>query len=328
MNIDYSVIIRTTGKAGAKYRALLNSIAALSPQPAEIIVVLPEGYALPEEQLGWETFHFSPKGMVTQRMAGIAKCKTRYALICDDDVTFGSDFVQKLHAPIAEGLCAFSAGPLYSFLPPKGANACLCTLMGSAMPTLFHRKDRYVSVLKSTGYSYNRHLKPTVKKYYETQSVAWTCFYADIQALRSLEFDRETWLDANGYSAFDDQTMFYKAWLMGLKTFVVSDAYYEHLDAKTSTRNNKPAVLYSSNFNCVVFWHRFIRSQQRNFLSKGLSRIALSYKVLWIRIANCVAVLKKRMTKEDYRLTRKGYRDGWQYVQSAAYASLPSFIKK
>ena len=72
MNLDYSVIIRTTGKAGAKYQALLDSIAGLDPQPKEVIVVLPEGYALPSERLGWETFCFCPKGMVIQRLHGIA----------------------------------------------------------------------------------------------------------------------------------------------------------------------------------------------------------------------------------------------------------------
>ena len=78
MSINYSVIIRTTGKAGEKYRKLLNSIAALQPQPKEVIVVLPEGYALPETKLGWETFYHCPKGMVTQRLHGIKMCKTAY----------------------------------------------------------------------------------------------------------------------------------------------------------------------------------------------------------------------------------------------------------
>ena len=62
--IDYSVIIRTTGKAGEKYRKLLSSITALEPQPKEVIVVLPDGYDLPEDQLGWETFYHCPKGMI------------------------------------------------------------------------------------------------------------------------------------------------------------------------------------------------------------------------------------------------------------------------
>ena len=59
--IDYSVVIRTTGNAHEKYQNLLNSVSNLIPPPKEIIVVLPEGYDLPEEKLGWETYYFSPK---------------------------------------------------------------------------------------------------------------------------------------------------------------------------------------------------------------------------------------------------------------------------
>ena len=119
-SIDYSVIIRTTGNAHEKYQALLNSISGLEPQPKEVIVVLPEGYDAPAERLGWETILFCPKGMVRQRVEGVAACKTENALICDDDISFSPDFVQKLYKPLKEGRGAFSAAPLYSFLPEKG----------------------------------------------------------------------------------------------------------------------------------------------------------------------------------------------------------------
>ena len=155
-NIDYSVIIRTTGNAHLKYQKLLDSISLLAPQPKEVLVVLPEGNELPEERLGWETFLFCPKGMVRQRLEGINACKTAYALICDDDVTFPSDFVKKLYLPIKAGIAAFSVAPLYSFLPDPGINMLADILMAKAVPMLFHRADRYVSVLKSTGYLYNR----------------------------------------------------------------------------------------------------------------------------------------------------------------------------
>ena len=65
--LDYSVIIRTTGKAGEKYARLLKSIENLNPQPKEIIVVLPEGYTPPKESLVKEKIYYCPKGMVNQR---------------------------------------------------------------------------------------------------------------------------------------------------------------------------------------------------------------------------------------------------------------------
>lgn len=324
--IDYSVVIRTIGKAGEKYQKLLDAINGLVPQPKEVIVVLPEGYSPPKERLGWETFYYSQRGMVPQRITGIDKCRTRYALICDDDVSFNPDFVEKLYAPVQQGLGAFSVGPLYSFLPPKGANALACAIMATAAPTIFHKRDRYVSVLKSTGYSYNRHLKPL--KFYETQSAAGTCFFADISKLKEVGFEQEMWLDANGYAAMEDQTMFYKAWLQGKKTIAVSDAIYEHMDAKTSTRNNKPNVLYSAMFNRVIFWHRFIYSMQKSKVKKSITKIAFSYCVFWIHLWNLINVARHRMNKEDLDIVKQGYADAKRYLMSDEYSTLPAVCKE
>lgn len=322
--IDYSIIIRTTGKAHEKYQKLLDSIDGLEPQPKEIIVVLPEGTEIPDQQLGRETYFFSPKGMVIQRMTGIEHCMSQYALICDDDVVFEQDFVQKLYEPVGQGLCSFSAGPLYSFLPPKGVNALLCALIAIASPTFFHR-DRYVSILRTSGYSYNRKLR-SEKKYYETQSVAWTCFFADVSALRSIDFNSESWLDSHGYSALDDQTMFYKAWLRGIKTYIVVNAHYEHLDARTSIQNNKPAVLYSGTYNRVVFWHRFIYSQQPNAFLQKWAEICFAYKMFTGKMYDRLSVLRRKLTKEDYKISRKGYQDARQYIQSKEYRELPPVL--
>lgn len=321
MEIDYSVVIRTTGKAGEKYARLLASIGKLEPKPREVIVVLPQGYGLPPERLGWETFYFSPKGMVVQRMTGIEKCRSRYALVCDDDVSFDGDFVRKLYQPLKDGHCRISAGPLYSFLPPRGANAVLCTLMASAVPTVRHRADRYISVLRSSGYSYNRRLRPGRR--YETQAVAWTCFFAETDALREIDLPAEAWLDSHGYSALDDQTMFYKAWLRGIRTVVVADAVYAHLDAKTSTRNNREPALYAMGFNRVVFWHRFLYSRQHCPLARLWTAACFAYHTLWTVTFELLQLARGRITPASFRIRLRGYADGWRYVRSDDYAALP-----
>lgn len=318
MSIDYSVIIRTTGKAKEKYAGLLRSVAALEPKPKEVIVVLPEGYPLPEERLGWETFYFCPKGMVIQRMTGIRMCKTEYALICDDDVRFGPDFVRKLHEPVENGMGGLSIAPLYSFLPEKGIRAVVDSVLGSGIPTLLH-KDRYCSVLRTTGYSYNRKLDRK-KKYYESQSAAWTCFYADIKALQAIDFEVEqVWLDAHGYSAMDDQTMFYKAWLRGIKTIVVADASYEHLDARTSTRENREPVLFSSTFNRIVFWHRYIYTQEKNVFGRAWARTCFAY----YRMVNGLYAFLRRTTAGEKSIKARAKKEAREYLRTDAYRNLP-----
>lgn len=318
MNLDYSVIIRTTGKAGAKYQALLDSIAGLDPQPKEVIVVLPEGYALPSERLGWETFCFCPKGMVIQRLHGIAMCKTKYALISDDDIAFGSDFVRKLVKPLETGRYGISAGPLPEFFPAPGMGAMIDAFTGSALPTVFHR-ERYNTVLKTTGYSYNRHLEPG--KLYETQSAPWTCFFADVQKLRSIRFEDELWLDKNGYSAHDDTAMFYKAWLRGVMPVVVADASYRHMDARTSTTGN-PKAAFAGGFNKVVFWHRFIYSQCKNPVEKLWARICIGYQLL-ARYGFDLFRRFRRGAKNQAPTFQMGARSGWQWIRSTEYRALP-----
>lgn len=325
--IEYSVIIRTIGKAGEKYQNLLNSIAKLNPQPKEVIVVLPKGYDVPKEQLGWESFYYSAKGMVSQRMYGVTKCKTPYALICDDDVCFDEDFVQKLYKPIQEGYGYLASGPLYSFLPEKGIKSVINILSGAATPTIFHR-DRYVSVLRTSGYSYNRHLKIEKNKYYESQSLAGTCFFADIEALKRVAFDDEVWIDANGYSAYEDQTMFYKAWLRGIKTIVVADAFYVHQDAKTSIRNNKPIVLRCLVMNRIIFWHRFIWKIERKTILKKWSRICFAYRMVWIRLWAILDWVRGRYTKEDMKTVLEACRDGWKYLNSKEYQELKAVCEE
>lgn len=321
--IDYSVIIRTTGKAGEKYRQLLRSISQLDPQPQAVIVVLPEGYALPEDKLGWETFYFCPKGMVIQRLHGIAQCKTAYALICDDDITFAPDFVKQLHTPLASGSYGISAGPLTEFFPDKGLPTFMSVLTGASGPSLFHKK-RYNTVWRTTGYSFNRNIRPG--NLYETQSAPWTCFYVDIGKLRSIRFEDELWLDKNGYSAHDDTAMFYKAWLRGIKSVIVGDAPYQHLDAKTSTQGNRERVFLASGFNHVVFWHRFLSGG--NAFKRLWSKLCIRYRLGTQHLYHRLNLLRGRMTAEEITAFESGVRAGWQWLNTDEYKSLPSVLEK
>lgn len=321
--IDYSVIIRTTGKAEEKYRRLLSSIESLEPKPQEVIVVLPEGYALPKDQLGWETFCFCPKGMVIQRLHGISQCKTKYALICDDDIAFEPDFVEKLHSPLVEGKYGLSAGPLPEFFPGKGLPTIMSALTGASGPTIFHR-NRYNTVWKTTGYSFNRNLKSG--KLYETQSAAWTCFYADVEKLRSIRFEDELWLDLNGYSAHDDTAMFYKAWIRGIKSVIVADAPYQHLDARTSTRGNMEKALYATGFNDVVFWHRFLRGEK--LLQKWWSCLCIRYRFRAQALYNRLNLLRGRMTREEIHAFQRGMEAGWEWLDSQNYRNLPPVLEE
>ena len=311
--IRYSVIIRTMGKAGDKYQRLLNSIELLKPKPEEVIVVLPDGYPKPKEQLGWETFYHCPKGMVTQRLFGINKCKSQYALICDDDVDFSSDFIQKLHQPLKEGKAELSAGPLLSYLPKKGLGSIFYAITGAAIPR-FSSRGKYISILPTTGYSYYRSIDTTKKYYLNAESLPWTCFYGNVSTLKKIKLEDEWWLQLNGYAALDDQTMFYKAYLMGIKTVVVSDAVYEHLDAKTSRRIPKD-ISYAMEFNRYVFWHRFIYNLDNGLLKKATDLFCFRYYLIWKSIYNLYRLINGTLDKEAYQLKRLALKEARKFVK-------------
>ena len=321
--IDYSVIIRTLGKANEKYLLLLQSISRLIPQPKEVIVVLPEGYDLPEQRLGCEKFYFSPKGMVAQRTYGLKMCKTEYALFCDDDVNFPEDFVSKLFIPVQKGLGKVSIAPLYSFLPYGKKGKIIDALTSAAVPTVFNKKN-YCTVLKGTGYSYNNHLKKE-KAYYYTQSAAGTCFFSEIGSLKKCQFDKEKWIDLNGYAAMEDQTLFYKLYLMGIKTIVVTDAFYVHADAKTSTKNNNLTPKYCLGFNRRLFWQRFIYERQKNPFMKLWARICFSYHKSGKLLFEWLSYKVKKGDINCYLYMKKGYSDAKKYIVSDDYRLLPEF---
>ncbi len=318
-NINYAIAIRTLGTANEKYHKLLESIKKLEPQPKEVIVVLPEGYKEPKEQLGYEKFVHSKKGMVAQRLYGLYQTDAEYILFCDDDISFSSDYIQKLYKPMKEGKADITVGPLLEFFPRKSLKGLRPILTSETMPTLFN-KHKYTHILRGSGWSYNRINLDNCNEYYETESAAWTNFFIKREVMLALDFEKELWLDKFGYAALDDQTMFYKLYKMGYKTLVVTNATYCHEDAKTSTQNLKLEKFYAEGFNHYVFWHRFIYNLDNNPFGKILDKICFNY---WY-LAN-IAYLFTRNSKqpEVYKEFKKGVKDAKQYIFTEEYTSLP-----
>lgn len=324
--IEYSVIIRTIGKAKEKYQKLLNSIDKLDPRPQEVIVVLPKGYDLPKKQLGYEHFCFSEKGMIAQRICGLNQCKTEYALFCDDDVEFDSSFIKYLYEPIQQGKAELSVGPLLSFLVPKGIKAFVSILTAGSYPTIFH-KDKYITIHHSGAWSYNRNLDFATNTIYPTDSAAGTCFFGRTAAIKDIHFWDEMWVEKNGYAALEDQVMFYKAKLRGIRTVVASKAFYIHNDAQTSQVGIQSAVAYAGAFNRIVFWKRFIYDMQINNIGKMQARVALQYKLIVGMSYNHLLLLCGRMDKKALCMCKQGQRDAWEFLKSSEYSELRGVLE-
>ena len=322
--MGYSIAIRTLGRAGEKYQKLLDSIAKSKIQPDKVIVVLPKGAQLPEEKLGWEQFVFCEKSMIQQRIEALDYIDSDYTLFLDDDISFDDDFVEKLLKPLEENLYDCSTGPLFSFFPASTLGKVAGTLTASVSISLFSR-DKYVKILRSGGWSYHT-FDTFVERYYPTESFAWTCFMIKTDVMRRLKMqDEKIWLERFGYAAGDDRVMAYKLIKMGYTACIVSNALYDHNDAKTSTSaeemvNTKPGFCMA--FMHTVFWQRFIQDTEKSVVMRTINRLCFEY---WNRTMLFYHMLKS--LNPSHKPFRKAFVDGVkagkEYIKTKEYIELP-----
>ena len=323
---SFSIAIRTLGKAGEKYQKLLDSIANSKLKPEKIVVVLPEGYDIPKERLGYEQFVYCEKSMIQQRIEALKYITSEYTLFFDDDISFDENFIEKLIQPLEENKFECSTGPLFSFFPASTLGKIAGTLTASVSISLFNR-DKYVKILPSGGWSYHK-FDTTEKRYYPTESFAWTCFMIKTDVMRDLKIEDEiVWLEKFGYAAGDDRVMAYKLVKKGYKACIVSNALYKHNDAKTSTSkeemsNTKP--VFCMGFMHRVFWQRFIQDIENNVLLKFINYISLMY---WKHTMILYRKLKSLNSKNKPYETAfvNGIVEAENYVKSDEYQNLPKF---
>lgn len=321
---EFSIAIRTLGYAGLKYQKLLDSIAKSKHKPKKVIVVLPEGYSLPSERLGWEEFVFCPKSMIQQRIEALKYIDTEYTLFLDDDIEFSDDFVDKLLKPLEEKKYDCATGPLFSFFPVSKAGKIAGTLTASVSMSIL-RRDMYVKILRSGGWSYHT-FDTNCEHYYPTESFAWTCFMIRTEVMRRIRMeDEKNWLEKYGYAAGDDRVMAYKLVKLGYRACIVSNALYIHNDARTSTMSNKKIntlPTFCMYYMHTVFWNRFIQSMEKKTVERWKNRICYRY---W-RITMTIYHMLKRVNTEYslyWEAFRNGLKAGDEFVHSEEYKKIP-----
>lgn len=325
--ISYSVAIRTLGTAGEKYEKLLDAIQKQTIKPEKIVVVLPEGYKPPEyPKWGGVEYVYSKKGILYQRIEALRYITSEYIFFCDDDVEPEPNFVEKLSEPLQSGEYDCASGPLLEFFPPKGIKYVFASLLGGACVMLHGRKNNYVRVLGTGGWSYNRSIDVNEHKLFDAQALAGTCFLAKADAMRNVHFEDELWTERNGLALYEDQIMFYKLHINGYKVCVVSDAFYIHNDGKTSTKGLKLEPIYASSCHHYVFWHRFLYLPCKNPMRRLWLRVCIEYKIIMGKLYGIFLSLCGRRTLEARRVAAKGVRDAKKYVKSSEYLDISSVI--
>lgn len=303
--LSYSVVIRTLGDAGLKYKALLDSIAKQTIQPEEVIVAIPEGCEL-DYMLGTERVIYMKKGMVSQRAEGILAANSDYILVVDDDVEFGPAMIQELYNYMA-------ANNLNCCLPMEGVNNNLdantinlkyplATRIRSGFTgQMFtsRRKSKYLDILTLAAGHKVYINSNNLDTCYLCTTACFQCFFIETKWAKAAHYEEETWLEEGSYtsySGYDEPVFFSKLNKHGLRMAYALRTRYRHLDAgaghKTKSKlEDKSLRYFSIARNRTVYWYRFIYLYQTSWFNKIRALFWGLYSFVnwtsWTIIINC-----------------------------------------
>lgn len=305
INTEYSIAIRTLGKAGIKYQQMLDSIKQLTIQPQKIIVYIAEGYEIPKETINKEIYVYTRKGMVAQRAIQFKEIETEYCLFLDDDVYLAPDSIEKMFQALEKYKADVISPALFlhkfSFLQFVVLNV---------VP---HNDKNYAyKILPSGGFSYNEMKNRDVCF---SESNSGPCFLCKKNTMLSINLNNELWLDETGYALWDDQTMFYKMYLSGYKILTIFNSGIVHLDASSSKLGVDiiEKIVYADSRNRLIFWYKFIYKQKKGFLSKTKVIIALYYSYI-MQLLLFSASSVKHLSLNRTKAFIKGIKDAIIYI--------------
>lgn len=319
--ISYTVVIRTLGTAGDKYQQLLDSIKRQTIQPEKILVYIAEGYSLPKETIGREEYIYVKKGMVAQRALDYVEVNSEYILFLDDDVFLPEKSVEMLYKYLSEN----NADVISPDVFPNAERSFVGKLMMFISGRMKARKDDGLwgyKVMRNSGYSYNNNPKFGV---YLSQTNAGPCFFCKKEDFLSIHFKDELWMDKEKYALGDDQVMFYKMYLLGLKQLTWFNSGIKHLDAGTTMRNEERVrmLIYSDFRFKTIFWHRFIYTPDKCVISRIWSVLCILYALLFTLI---ISLLK--FDFNIFILKFKAIKDAINFINSDEYKKIPIVNKK
>lgn len=300
--MQYTAVIRTLGTAGEKYQTLLNSLAAQTIQPTAILVYIAEGYPIPKETIGVEQYIYVKKGMVAQRALPYDEVTTEYMLLLDDDLYLPEDTVEQMFRLLKD----HNADVISPDIFPNAKRPLLGKVMmalSGRMLARYNDKEWGYKVMRNSGYSYNANPKKDV---YWSQTNAGAACLCKKQDFLSIHFENELWLDEQPYALGDDQVMYYKMFLNGLKILTWYNHGMIHLDGGGNHSPEKmKRTIYSDFHFKTFFWHRFIFLLEKSFLLKIWDCICIGYTLIF--------ALMISLLKGDFLILRSK----WEGIQNA-----------
>lgn len=318
--MEYTAVIRTLGKAGIKYKQLLYSLDRQTIKPKKILVYIAEGFAIPNETIGWEEYIYVKKGMVAQRALKYEEVDTEFILFLDDDLAFPEDTVEKMFFLMQKE----NADVISPDIFPNASRPLLSEIMMTMSGRMIARRnDKYwgYKVMRTSGYSYN---KCPVKEVYWSQTNAGACFLCSKKNFLKVHLEDELWMDKMPYAMGEDQVMYYKMYLLGLKQLTWYKHEFIHLDAGGNMQAEKEKkIIYSDFWVKTIFWHRFVYGPERSFFSRMLSVFSIVYFFIFSLL---ISLLKGNV--DIFVIKKTAIMNGYKFLQSSEYKMLPLVINR
>lgn len=318
--MEYSVAIRTLGLAGDKYQQLLNSLDQQTIRPQRICVYLAEGYSVPKETIGWEEYFYVPKGMVAQRALSYPEIDTPYILFLDDDLSFPPDTVERMFNLLQKHQADVISPDIFPNAERPLLSELMMTLSGRMRARRGDREWGY-KVMANAGYSYNASPQEEV---YRSQTNAGACFLCSKANFLKIHFEDERWMDGQEYAIGDDQVMFYKMYLSGLKILTWYTHGFRHLDGGDNLNPKKKKRLIAADFWFkVIFWHRFVFLPEKRFGIRLWSICCLGYTLVF---ALLVSLLKGNI--DIVRVKHDAIHRAIRFIKDERYRKLPKIKRQ
>ena len=318
--MEYSVVIRTLGKAGDLYQTTLDSLLHQTIRPSAVLIYIAEGYPLPKETIGIEEYHYVPKGMVAQRALQYDEVKTEYCLFLDDDVYLPQDAVEKMYNELIQHNAQVISPCTFNNHKMSARSKIIKAITGKEVCRIWD--DRWAfKVLRTAGFSFNNN---PIRPVYKSQSNAGPCFFCRKNDFLHARFHDEIWLDRAPYALPEDQVMYYKMHKMGMKLLTSFDTGIIHLDAGTAMTENKERYLkliFSEYRNKLIFWHRFIYLPEKTTVLKFWDIIVLMYAYGLQALKYSIGYICGK--REEAKAYFGGVKDAVAFIRSAEYKVLP-----
>lgn len=321
--LRYSVAIRTVGKAGEKYEKEIRSLEQQTVKPTHIYVFLAEGFEQPV-QVGSEEYFVTPKGLVHQRSPQFEYQDCDYLLILDDDVFLPEHAVESMF----EILCQKGGDCIIPDTFPTQESSWKQRIINYLSNNVSARENDGwgIRIKKSGAFSYNN--SPDTNAIYRTESGAGPAFFIKKDSFLKIRYNDEYWVDQFPAGTFyEDQLMFYKMHVNGLKMYMMYGSGILHLDAGTNNQREKSydKLMYRSMANYVI-WHRSVyKVWGITDLYKLSCILAFTFRFSCGLLTRLIFSAMNGSNK-FYKAYLEGLKRGKSYTKSVTYQELPSFV--